>query len=81
MQVWDESATWSRRILRIEQQKRGRLTLAVEKFARREGFIDLIDRARPATYELAAQEFAHDLSRALCGSFCRASFPIGRSRS
>ncbi|HEY3837698.1 MAG TPA: hypothetical protein VGL72_14050 [Bryobacteraceae bacterium] len=52
LQVWDDQRNLVRRILRIEQQTRGRLTLAVEKFARREGSIDLIDRARPATREL-----------------------------
>ena len=52
IQVWDDSRNLVRRILRIEQQKRGRLTLAVEKFARREGLIDLVDRARPATQDL-----------------------------
>jgi hypothetical protein len=51
-QVWDDDRNLVRRILRIEQQTRGRLTLAVEKFARREGFIDLVDRARPNTFEL-----------------------------
>jgi hypothetical protein len=52
LQVWDDQRNLVRRILRVEQQTRGRLTLAVEKFARREGLIDLIDRARPATREL-----------------------------
>jgi hypothetical protein len=52
IQVWDDDRNLVRRILRIEQQQRGRLTLAVEKFARREGLIDLIDRARPTTHEL-----------------------------
>src|SRR5262249_1203933 len=52
MQVWDDERNLVRRILRIEQQSKGRLTLSVEKFARREGRIDLIDRARPTTYEL-----------------------------
>jgi len=52
IQVWDDQRNLVRRILRIEQQKRGRLTLAVEKFARREGLIDLIDRGRPSTQEL-----------------------------
>jgi hypothetical protein len=52
MQVWDDQRNLVRRILRIEQQQRGRLTLTVEKFARREGSIDLIDRARPATHDL-----------------------------
>ena len=52
LQVWDDQRNLVRRVLRIEQQKRGRLTLAVEKFARREGVIDLIDRGRPATREL-----------------------------
>jgi hypothetical protein len=52
IQVWDDERNLVRRILRIEQQRRGRLTLAVEKFARREGLIDLIDRALPATHEL-----------------------------
>jgi hypothetical protein len=51
-QVWDDRQHLVRRILRVNQQKPGRLTLAVEKFARREGVIELIDRARPATYEL-----------------------------
>jgi hypothetical protein len=52
LQVWDDQRNLVRRILRIEQQQRGRLTLAVEKFARREGLIDLVDRARPTTREL-----------------------------
>ena len=52
LQAWDEHRNLVRRILRIEEQKRGHLTLTVEKFARREGRIDLIDRARPATHEL-----------------------------
>ena len=52
LQAWDEHRNLVRRILRIEEQKRGQLTLTVEKFARREGRIDLIDRARPATREL-----------------------------
>ena len=52
LQVWDDERNLVRRILRVEQQTRGRLTLTVEKFARREGRIDLIDRARPGTYEL-----------------------------
>ncbi len=52
LQVWDDQRNLVRRILRVEQQKRGRLTLAVEKFARREGLIDLVDRARPTTRDL-----------------------------
>jgi hypothetical protein len=52
IQVWDDQRNLVRRVLRVEQQQRGRLTLAVEKFARREGRIDLVDRARPATQEL-----------------------------
>jgi len=52
IQVWDDQRNLVRRILRIEQQKRGRLTLVVEKFARREGLIDLVDRARPTTRDL-----------------------------
>jgi len=34
LQVWDDQRNLVRRILRIEQEKRGRLTLAVEKFAK-----------------------------------------------
>jgi hypothetical protein len=52
LQVWDDQRNWVRRILRVEQQSRGRMMLAVEKFARREGTIELIDRARPATQAL-----------------------------
>jgi hypothetical protein len=52
LQAWDDRRNLVRRILRIEDRQRGRLTLTVEKFARREGRIDLIDRARPATNEL-----------------------------
>ncbi len=58
LQVWDDERNLVRRILRVEQEKRGHLTLAVEKFGRREGLIDLIDRARPAT-----QEFERKSSR------------------
>src|SRR4051794_2831870 len=52
IQVWDDQRNLARRILRIEQEKRGRLTLVVEKFARREGLVELVDRARPTTREL-----------------------------
>ena len=52
LQVWDEHRNLVRRILRVEQQSRGRMRLVVEKFARREGTIELVDRGRPATFEL-----------------------------
>jgi hypothetical protein len=52
LEVWDDARNLVRRVLRIEQQTRGRMTLIVEKFARREASIEIIDRARPTTCEL-----------------------------
>ena len=52
LEAWDDERNLVRRVVRIERQTRGRMTLAVEKFARREGTLDLIDRARAANFEL-----------------------------
>jgi hypothetical protein len=51
LQAWDERRNVSRRVLGIMSETRGKLELAVEKFARREGSVILVDLARPANHE------------------------------
>ena len=51
LQAWDENRNLVRRLLRVSEQVRGKLTLIVEKFARREGDLVLIDLARPQSQE------------------------------
>lgn len=47
-QVWDERRNLARRVTGIVEERPGRLVLAIEKFARRTGTVELIDTARPA---------------------------------
>ncbi len=47
-QVWDERRNLARHVTGIVEERPGRLVLAVEKFARRTGTVELIDTARPS---------------------------------
>ncbi|RPJ59716.1 MAG: hypothetical protein EHM24_27685, partial [Acidobacteria bacterium] len=72
-QVWDERRNLARRVIGIEEEKPGRLTLTVEKFARRTGSVQLIDIARPAaqaaTRRSARQSFREEFRRYLRRQF------------
>ena len=48
LQAWDEQRNLVRRILDIEEETRGRMKLLVERFARKQGPLFLIDLDRPA---------------------------------
>jgi hypothetical protein len=48
IQVWDTYRNLVRRVTGLVEEKPGRLTLAIEKFPRREGQLLLIDMDRPA---------------------------------
>jgi hypothetical protein len=51
LQAWDRTRNLVRRVARIKAETRGRLELIVERFARREGSLYLIDLAQPAGAE------------------------------
>jgi len=51
LQAWDRTRNLVRRVGRIKTETRGRLELVVERFARREGSLFLIDLAQPAGAE------------------------------
>jgi hypothetical protein len=72
-QVWDERRNLARRVIGIEEEKPGRLTLTVEKFARRTGTVQLVDTARPAaqavTRRSARQSFREEFRRYLRRQF------------
>ncbi|MDQ6704901.1 MAG: hypothetical protein M3Z85_02920 [Acidobacteriota bacterium] len=50
-QVWDERRNLVRRVLGVIEESRGKLSLNVEKFARKQGELFLIDRAAASTHE------------------------------
>ena len=50
-QVWDERRNLVRRVLGVIEESRGKLSLNVEKFARKQGELFLIDRAAAGTHE------------------------------
>lgn len=72
-QVWDERRNLCRRVIGIQEERPGRLTLAVEKFARRTGAVELIDTARPAVHarvrQAARQSFREEFRRYLRRQF------------
>jgi hypothetical protein len=72
-QVWDERRNLCRRVIGIQEERPGRLTLAVEKFARRTGTVELIDTARPAVRarirQTARQGFREEFRRYLRRQF------------
>ncbi|MGH9658887.1 MAG: hypothetical protein ACRD96_10105, partial [Bryobacteraceae bacterium] len=52
LEVWDETRNLARRITGVAEERRGRLELIVEKFARKEGRLWLLDTARPQAASL-----------------------------
>lgn len=48
LQAWDEKSNLVRRVTGVRGQTRGRLELVVERFARKEGSLFLLDLAKPA---------------------------------
>jgi len=72
-QVWDEHRNLVRRVIGIQEEKPGRLTLVVEKFARRTGTVELIDTvrptARPTALRAARQGFREEFRRYLRRQF------------
>jgi hypothetical protein len=48
VQAWDDERNVVRRVIDIQEEKRGRLELVVERFAGKRGSLYLIDLARPA---------------------------------
>jgi len=52
LQAWDRSRNFVRRVAAVKQESRGRLELTVERFARREGSLFLLDLAVPAGADL-----------------------------
>lgn len=75
LQAWDRTRNFVRRITAIKHESRGRLELTVERFARREGSLFLLDLAVPAGAELGRrsprrvfrEQFRHMLSRQFAG--------------
>ena len=52
LQAWDRTRNWTRRITAITEATNARLALTVERFARREGQLFLLDLGRRAGAEL-----------------------------
>src|ERR1041385_7560539 len=52
LQAWARSRNFVRRVAAVKQESRGRLELTVERFARREGSLFLLDLAVPAGADL-----------------------------
>jgi hypothetical protein len=52
LQAWDRARNLVRRVARVKAETRGRIELIVERFARREGSLYLIDLAHPAGADL-----------------------------
>ena len=48
VQAWDDQRNVVRRVIDIQEEKRGRLELVAERFAGKRGVLYLIDLARPA---------------------------------
>ena len=52
LQAWDRTRNWSRRLTAITEATNARLELTVERFARREGQLFLLDLGRRSGAEL-----------------------------
>ncbi|MEO8596996.1 MAG: hypothetical protein ABI759_27005 [Candidatus Solibacter sp.] len=53
LQAWDRTRNWSRRLTAINESTNARMTLTVERFARREGQLFLLDLSRRGGAELS----------------------------
>src|SRR5262245_10600926 len=52
IQAWDRTRNFTRRIIAMAEPSSGRLEMKVERFARREGQLFLVDLGRPAGADL-----------------------------
>ncbi len=74
LQAWDRTRNLTRRILEVELSGGGRLEIAVELFARREGRLFLVDLGRPAGAD-AGRRSARLVFRERFRRFLRRQFP------
>jgi hypothetical protein len=74
LQAWDRTRSLTRRILEIEPPSSGRLEVAVELFARREGRLFLVDMGRRAGAD-AGKRSARLVFRERLRLFLRRQFP------
>ena len=74
LQAWDERRNLVRRVTGVERETRGKLVLRIERFGKRTGTIELVDRRRSgganATLRGARLEFRQRFHR-----FLRRQFP------
>jgi hypothetical protein len=74
LQAWDERRNLVRRVVGIQSEQRGRLTLHIERFGKRPGTLSLVDLSRPRNQSLTVrgtrQDFREDFRR-----FLRRQFP------
>ncbi len=73
-QAWNEHRNLVRRVVGLKQDARGKLTLEVERFAKRRGTVALVDLDQPVAHDLprigARREFRDQFHR-----FLRRQFP------
>src|SRR5215469_4545214 len=74
LEAWDRTRNLTRRILAVKQQSPARLELIVERFARREGSLFLLDLSRPAGMD-AGRRSGRLVFRERLGLFLRRQFP------
>lgn len=74
LEAWDERRNLARRISAIAETTPGRMELVVERFARREGRVLLLDMARPAAAE-ARRRSSRLVFRERFRLFLRRQFP------
>lgn len=74
LEAWDRTRNFSRRILAMERAGSARIEIAVERFARREGRLFLVDLGRPAGAD-AGRRSARLVFRERFRLFLRRQFP------
>ena len=77
LQAWDDRRNLVRRVVAIQSEQRGKLTLRIERFGKRSGTLSLVDLSRPGNQNLTLrgtrQDFREDFRR-----FLRRQFPDSR---
>jgi hypothetical protein len=74
LEAWDRTRNFSRRILAMERADKARIEMVVERFARREGRLFLVDLGRPAGAD-AGRRSARLVFRERFRLFLRRQFP------
>lgn len=74
LQVWDDTQSLTRRIVRVLSVESGRMALEVERFARRPGRLVLLDRASPRNHD-ASVRAGREQRRDRFGERLRRQFP------